>query len=523
MASFIPNGARALLTTALLLVPGVVWAQQPSPGDQSPPPAQDPATPKPDDDGPKPAGVGSSQPPKPEEPTDSDLPQPLPATSFPGVPLSGTAPSARPYSGLFGGAEPAARRKHSLSLSGSLFAAYSTNIAAQSVDGQVDPRAGQASTLAGGSGSLNYNRDWTSGVLGAYLSGSRSWIQQYQDTQDPWLSRWNTGVNGAFGKQLSRRTRLGAHAAASYSPYLSFGVPDFSNGGIGSLPILAPGLDYALAHDPSVLTSAGTTLSYALNRKSSLETYYEVVAQTFVSASPDNSDRLEQMIGGRYRYQFSRFAGLRAGYGYRRASVGGPDSSPISSHYIDVGLDAGYGRSYALTRRTTFSFSTNSNLFVNETAAAGADNSFDPQTRMFVGGSADLTHTMGRTWAATTSYRRTVSYVVGFDEPVLSDSAIGSLGGLITERLDFSAVASYTSGRVGFSGPGNGFGTSSATASLRYAISRHLATYAQYFYYHYSFERNVTLPSYLQPQLDRQGASVGITAWLPLIGSRGRR
>jgi len=516
--------AQILLVAAMPLVPASVCAQQPAPPAQGPPPApQDP--PPPADDGPKPAGVGSSQPPKPaEEPGEPvDAIEPLPATSFPGVPLSGTAPSARPFSGLFAGAEPAARRKHSLSLSGSLFGAYSTNVAPQPVDGQVDPSAGLASTLAGGSGSVNYSRNWTSGAVGAHVNGSRSWVEAYQDTRDPWLSRWDVGVDGGFSKQLGRRARFGARGTASYSPYLNFGVPDFSTGHIGTLPFDTPGLDHALARDPSVLATTGATLSYALNRKASIETYYDLRTQTFVDADPQNFDRLEQLVGGRYRYQFSRFAGLRAGYGYRRASVGGPDALPISNHFIDLGLDAGYGRSYALTRRTTFSFSTDSSVFVNESTTAGGEDSFDPQTRVFVGGSADLTHTMGRTWAASTGYRRRVSYVVGFDRPLLSDMAFGSLEGFITQRLDFTAYANYTKGRVGFSGADNGFGTSTATASLRYAISRQLAAFARYFYYHYSFDRNVVLPGYLQPQLDRQGVSVGITAWLPLIGSRGRR
>ena len=117
----------------------------------------------------------------------------------------------------------------------------------------------------------------------------------------------------------------------------------------------------------------------------------------------------------------------------------------VSNHFIDVGADAGYGRSYALTRRTTFSFSTNSGVFVGrEPATAATDDSFDPQTRLFVGGSADLTHTMGRSWVASTGYRRGVSYEVGFDQPLLSDTALASLSGLITPRLDFNASAFYT-------------------------------------------------------------------------------
>ena len=107
--------------------------------------------------------------------------------------------------------------------------------------------------------------------------------------------------------------------------------------------------------------------------------------------------------------------------------------------------------------------------------------------------------------------------------PLLGDTAFGSVTGLITSRLDLVATGSYTSGTVGFSGDDNGYGTASAVASLRFAVSRHLATYAEYFYYHYDFGQSVTLPGYLPPRLDRQGVTVGLTAWLPLIGSRGRR
>jgi hypothetical protein len=254
-----------------------------------------------------------------------------------------------------------------------------------------------------------------------------------------------------------------------------------------------------------------------------MEGYYTRYSQNFIASDPQNFDRLDQTVGGRYRYRFSRFVGMRAGYGYRRATFDSPDSRPSSNHIIDVGADAGYGRSYALTRRTTFSFSTDSSLFVEESTDTGGDEAFDPKTRVFVGGSVDLTHSMGRTWAARMGYRRGVRYEVGFDQPFLTNTAFGALSGLIAPRLDFSATASYTSGSVGFSGADNGFGTSSAVAGVRLAISRQLAAYAQYFYYHYNFGQGVTLPGFLRSQLDRQGATVGLTAWLPLIGSRGRR
>src|SRR4029453_13599048 len=111
----------------------------------------------------------------------------------------------------------------------------------------------------------------------------------------------------------------------------------------------------------------------ALNQKSSIDAYYDLTTRIFVSSDAENFDQLDHFVGARYRYRFSRYAGLRAGYGYRRASLGGPDGSPISNHHIDVGLDGGYGKSYALTRRTTFSFSTDSSLFIDEGTSTGAE------------------------------------------------------------------------------------------------------------------------------------------------------
>jgi len=520
--SLLGGVVQVLLVAAMPLVPVSVCAQPPAPPDQAPPPAP-PQEPPPADDGPKPAGVGSSQPPKPEEePVQAEPVELLPPTSFPGVPLSGTAPLNRPYSGLFGGAEPSGRQKHSLSLSGSTFVAYSTNVAPQQGSGQQTFSDGERSLLAGGAGSVNYGRSWTDAAIGAHANASRSWIEAYEDLGTPWVNRWDVGVDGGFSRSIGRRTRARVSGSAGYSPYLQFGLPNFG-GGIPSLPTDIAGLDYALARDPSIFTSGNATLSYALNRKSSIEGYYYAYRQIFVASDTQNGDRMDQTVGARYRYQFGRFVGVRAGYGYRRATFGEPDSTPITNHYLDVGADAGYGRSYALTRRTTFSFSTDSSLFLVERSGSDSPDAFDPETRVFVGGSADLTHTMGRTWAAQAGYRRSVSYEVGFDQPLFSDTAFASLNGLITRRLDFSASAYLTSGSVGFSGDDNGYRTSSATASLRFAITRNLAAYTQYFYYHYIFEQGVALPGFLRPNLDRQGVSAGLTAWLPLIGPRGHR
>lgn len=513
--------ARLAFLAALAATPAVVYAQDPAPPPSPQPPAEQAPPP---DDGPKPAGVGTSTPPPTvEDPLLEDAtPATFPAT-FPGVPVSGIAPSATPFRGLFGGAEPIGRQKHALNLSGSIFAAYSTNIGPSPTVNPLTETFDQDSRMAGGSGSVVYSRQWDAAQFGAQASGGQSWVAAYEDSGDPWLTRWSAGVDGGFSKRVGSRTNFSASGSADYSPYLTYGTFGFLPGTITGLPVDTPGLDHVQTRDPSVRSNAHAQVSWALTRTSSVEAYYSLTAQTFVSSDPQNFDRLDHTVGGRYRYQFGRYVGLRAGYGYQRSTLGGPDGTPWANHFIDLGVDAGYGRSYALTRRTTFAFSTDSGVFTNQRSSTQSDEGFDPDTRLFVGGNASLTQTIGRTWSATAGYNRAVNYTVGFVEPMLSDSAYASLGGLFTTRLDFTATAHYTTGQVGFSGQQNGYGTSSANAVLRYAVTRNLAAYAQYFYYHYMFESGVTRPDYLKPQLDRQGVSVGLTAWLPLIGSRGRR
>ena len=83
-------------------------------------------------------------------------------------------------------------------------------------------------------------------------------------------------------------------------------------------------------------------------------------------------------------------------------------------------------------------------------------------------------------------------------------------------RLDFTAYVSYAIGNVGFGSTNNGFATTTGNAQLRYALFRNLAAYGQYFYYRYNFDAGVVLPGTVTPMIDRQGASVGLTLWLPL-------
>ena len=176
-----------------------------------------------------------------------------------------------------------------------------------------------------------------------------------------------------------------------------------------------------------------------------------------------------------------------------------------------MGID--YNRTLAFSRRTTLSFSTGTSAFVRER-----------RTVYRLVGWAGLNHELGRTWTAAVAYNRNVAlidtYVDDIDEPYAYDALSTGLEGLITRRLQFTAVAQASQGRQGFSSDRD-YDTYSATVGLNCAVSRYVAVGATYFYYKYDFGDN-PLPPGLLSRAERQGVRVQLTLWAPLFYRAGR-
>jgi hypothetical protein len=497
--------------------------QEPAAGEQTEQPPASGQEPLP----PMPAGVPAAEAPRAEEQEQEPEGDEREDWDWDGAFSRGAAPatagmnSPRAFSGLFRGAAPSRREPQTLDLSASVYGvrAEGNTLAVADRDGLDD-----GTTQFGGTSlSLAYGRNWTEAYLEAVGTGSLAYVPKYEDRGvDPWTDRWSVGAAAGFSRELTPRVRVRGSGNVDYSPYFQQDLLSQAATPTIRPPLVGtPGLDFALARDPLLRSVLGGSLSYRQSRRASLEAYYSISRRDFLTG--DTSSYLDQIVGGRYLYRINEWVGLRAGYGLRTARVGA-DAEPIRSHDIDVGADGGYGRSFALSRRTTFSFNTGSSVFVRERFDENSTGE-DPgaQTRLFVNGSADLTHAWGLTWSANLGAARTVNYELGFREPLFSNGVYAGFGGLLAPRLDFTTTAAYTSGSVGFGSGDNGFGTASATAALRLALARWLAAYGQYFYYQYDFETGVTLPGFLQRGLHRQGVSVGLTTSFPLIGPRGRR
>ena len=126
------------------------------------------------------------------------------------------------------------------------------------------------------------------------------------------------------------------------------------------------------------------------------------------------------------------------------------------THNLNIGVD--YRKPLSRSRRTFLRFRTGSVIaeeletgaVIGEQVETGAGIGDPVEGRRFEAtGSASLVHQIGRTWSAQAQYRREVGYLEGFARPVLSDSANGTLGGLLTRRTDFYVNVNYISGASG--------------------------------------------------------------------------
>jgi hypothetical protein len=126
-----------------------------------------------------------------------------------------------------------------------------------------------------------------------------------------------------------------------------------------------------------------------------------------------------------------------------------------------------------------------------------------------------LTHQIGRTWSARAAYRRGADFVEAFSAPVFTDAVTVALDGFINRRTDVAAAVAYSGGNV-VQARSNPFETYTATARLRFGLTRQLAAYAEYLFYDYD-SAGVALNANVPPRVSRHSVRVGLTLWVPLL------
>jgi hypothetical protein len=310
-------------------------------------------------------------------------------------------------------------------------------------------------------------------------------------------------ASAGISVRLLDRPAVSANQSVMYRPYtLTTMFPSVTDPRDGEIEALE--LEVVPVREHFVMYSGGISAGQQISRRTTLDAGYGYGLR---ETSYLGGRLLSQQAGGGMSLELTRGLALRLGYQYSEGRYSG-DRAPFRNHQADIGLR--FNRALSLTRRTTFSFGTGSYATVHE-----------ERTRFRAAASARLNHEIGRTWHAALSYNRGMRFIETLLQPVFSDSASLSFGGLINRRLRFDSSAHASLGTVGVAG-NNGYDTYRGLAGLSMALTRHMAVSLNYSYYRYRFDDGILLPPGVMRDLDRQSVRAQVNMWMPLF-QRARR
>jgi hypothetical protein len=363
--------------------------------------------------------------------------------------------------------------------------------------------SGAAGFYSGFGAQLRYTH---MGDTGHFKSWANSALAYYPDVKDLIAVYHQIGL--AFLAPLGSRVSLHGSPFAEYSPRYSIrlfpGLPAFDPNSDPSISttttVPAPEIDYTAIHRHTYRYGANVGANVVVSSRSTLGIDYGYEQAMF----GDVTDMQVENMGVNLGFKLSRTAWLKTGYVRREAWYEGLDGRKTLTQNLNIGVD--YLKPLSRTRKTYLQF--------NSGSAIAEDFS---GRRMEAIGSAALVHHIGRTWNARADYRHDVGYIEGFNRPVFSDSAGANFGGLISRRVEFSADSRYFKGAVGLTGGAPRFGSYSAWARVRTAVTRSLAAYVEYLFYHYEFDDVSAIPPGMPPQFHRNGVRIGLSIWVPFV------
>ena len=227
---------------------------------------------------------------------------------------------------------------------------------------------------------------------------------------------------------------------------------------------------------------------------------------TFTSSSAPGTTNLSyQESGVRLLHKSTGSLGYHLGYAYA-------GSGTSVFHHFRIGLD---GRK-ALTRSrcTVFSFGTDSTLVTRPTAVGG------PAREFRLLGNADLEHYFGRTWITRVSYRRDVTTLAGYAEPIFRDVAGAAVSGTFSRRTTAGATVAYALADVqSFTGDRDRARTGGAW--LQVAVTPRATLFGEYSYYVHQLGM-AAVGLALPPRFGRHGAQAGMIYMLSPRPARNR-
>jgi hypothetical protein len=413
--------------------------------------------------------------------------------------LAQTEPRA-PAGAVFGGRSAAsATSREKLTFTVDLAEAYDQNLMVQSAD--------TALSLFQGSGLYTQilpSIDFTTGDRVKLIATAGSNARYYSEVHETIM----TSESAGFGlvARLSPHTTVTFNQGVSHAATLLSGLFDAASSpaagdltASGSNNSLNTVRSYASATEASVNRRIGGRVELLFT--SNLQ--YTLMARD--SGYPDLRSR---DAGGVFNYSVTRGVGLRLGYTFRQGEYSGTPSS--TENNLDIGFN--YSKPLSPTRKTTLAFSVGPTIATAPLTAGTSD--LRRQHRVIA--DASTTYEMGRTFRLHGNYHRGFGYIEGLQGPVFTSAYAAGAAGFLSRRADVSLSAAYSTGESAMIGTPSQFTTYTGNARLRYAVSRTWAAYVEYISCYYEFNRQLALPEFLPPGLNRNGLRTGIMLRIPV-------
>ena len=398
----------------------------------------------------------------------------------------------RPYRGIFAsGMDDSAQ---SLVANATFSGGYDDNVLANASNSGSRQHS-QEGAFGQFSGGLGYSLNAGRGSLNAGAGTSQRY---YPTLADPYFSTYNASVGGTL--VVTTRPTITLNQSAGYQPHTFLSAfPMAIDPAVGAADIADP--DVVPLAEHYVYYAGGIDLGHRISRRTTFSSYWD-----YRTTNREVNHYWRQTGGATVSVNMNRDVSLRLGYTYTRADY--DDGRVVEVHRPEIGLD--FARGLSLTRRTSANFSIGTEASV-----------YDDTTRVNLRGNAALIHEIGRTWTTTVAYQRGTYFVDTFAEPVTGDSASAQLVGLITRRIQFSAVLAGTISQLGYN-QSQGFDSYRGTVSLSTALTRYMNVGVDYAYYQYAFDDAVALEPGLSQDVTRQSIRGHVSLWAPIFNKARR-
>ena len=423
--------------------------------------------------------------------------------------LSQSTNPRRPSGGLFGAARPDIGGNERFNVTFEAAEGYDSQLPlerqAAVVGGGLS--SGGFSTLFGGSASFAQG-----GRRLQFVASASTAFKYYQELDR--LDALSHGASLGLEVGLPSGGRFSIDEALAYSPaYLYQLFPQGEPPALGESIPLNP--DYRIDQTDSYSSATRAALQFGSSRGTSFTTSAEYQVAAFQDETTALSGVDTRTVGASLSQAVSRRLSFSGGYNYRTGKVG--FSGPSYEHEVPVSAE--YSPALSASRRLNIRVTAAPAWLKIAPSALGIETSEPVPDYFFrMQGSANVSYPFKLNWEAGVTYDRSVQYVMGTTEPLLSDSIRVGLTGLISRRIDVTAGGGYASADSAQVGSRQELNTYTAGVKIRYALKRSMAVYSEYLYYSYDQDGLLNLAPGLPRGLEQHGVRLGFALFVEPLG-----